>query len=437
MKLSRRGFLKASAALSAASLSSPSFSQGKISNDSDPSFQALVGVFLLGGNDAYNTVVPLGGQAYQDYQNARPSLAIPSESLLPTGLTTDNGVELGLHPAMLALLPHFTEHKNANIVVNSGQLLTPVVGFNPKHTPLPPFLMAHNQQQKLCQLGAANIKSGFGWAGQVADEMQLSAALPPLMSVHGNKIWLQSEDNSPFVIEAKGGMPYVGTNVGSRLNALTEHFDRDYASVFTETYNATAKNHYLNNNKVKALFDATPSFSGFPKSSLGQQLNTVARLIRTRAKLGHRKQIYLVGLGGFDTHNDQVNRHFELLSTLSEAINAFLTHLMAEGLSNNVTTFTMSDFGRRLIANASGTDHGWGGHQFVFNGNIQQDHAIGTWPDFSGEQYLYKKGRVIPEIATDQVNESLLRWFGYTGNTHRLFPNLDNFSPLSLYQSSI
>jgi uncharacterized protein (DUF1501 family) len=379
-------------------------------------------------------VVPLGGQAYQDYQNARPSLAIPSEELLSTGLTTENGVELGLHPAMSALLPHFTEHKAANIVVNSGQLLTPVVGFNPKITPLPPFLMAHNQQQKLCQLGSANIKRNFGWAGQVADEMQLSAALSPLISIHGNKVWLQSEGKAPLVIEPKGGMPYNGTHVSSRLSGLTEHFDRDYASVFTETYNTTTKNHYIENDKVKALFDATPAFSGFPKSSLGQQLNTVSRLIQSRAALGHRKQIYLVGLGGFDTHNDQSNRHFELLSTLSESINAFLTHLMVQGLSNNVTTFTMSDFGRRLTANASGTDHGWAGHQFVFNGNIRQNRAIGIWPDFSGESYLYKNGRVIPEIATDQVNESLLRWFGYNGDTHRLFPNLDNFSPLSLYQ---
>ena len=188
------------------------------------------------------------------------------------------------------------------------------------------------------------------------------------------------------------------------------------------------KKHYFDNERLRNILKGSDAVTQMPKSKFGQQLSLVTQLIHA-----HQKQIYLVGIKGFDTHNNQKSRHQQLLTELSDGFAALHQHLDHQGLVDQVTAFTMSDFGRRLMANESGTDHGWAGHQIVMGGAVTSTTPVGSWPDLSlTSPYLYKRGRIIPEVATDQVNAHLARWFGYKGNMLKLFPSLVNFPNIPL-----
>ncbi|MBY5944146.1 DUF1501 domain-containing protein [Photobacterium rosenbergii] len=428
MKLSRRHFLKGTAALGATSVA-PVMTGLNMAHASQDDYKALVCIFLFGGNDAYNMVIPDGGDAYGEYFAARPDLAISQNDLVKLNIASDNGVKLGLHPAMDSLKTAFSE-ENATVIVNSGQLVEPIIGENNPNSRVPDFLMAHNLQQTMWQSGAENMDDKLGWAGRMVQGMDLSGSLSPLMSLNGEQKWLRNNYVEPLVMTSEGAGDYNGLNNSDRVGAMMRHFDEKYANLFADNYSTTMANRYHENGALDEVLASTGDLDGFPQTGLGNMLHTTAKLIKARntASLQHNRQVFFVGLGGFDTHKDQVGAHAALLGQVSDALAAFYQEMKVQGLADNVTAFTMSDFGRRIMANDSGTDHGWAGHQLVVGGAVKGGKAYGNWPDLMpGSEYDYNNGRLIPEIAADQVNATLANWFGYQGDLEKLFPSLKTF----------
>jgi len=443
MKVSRRNFIKGGLALTAASPLSACAKETDNSSVNDSAVnsrtgpKALVGIFLFGGNDAYNMVIPRSTKAYAQYQAARPDIAIDKKQLINTGLKTANGpfgesVAIGLHPAMAALKPIFSRG-NANVIVNSGQLVQPLIGKDKNNALYPEFLMAHNLQQTMWQSGAVNMLNRQGWAGRMIDDMNITGLYSPLISTNGDKKWLRSDNHEQMQMSPSGPGDYKGIKAQT-FESMTNLWDNSYANLYPDNYGPHMRSRYLENENLKEILSTVDEDKyAYPNSKLGEQLRMVGRLLRSRDQLAQDHQVFMVGIGGFDTHNDQLTNHSALLTQVAEAMAAFQQELDKEGIADQVTTFTMSDFGRRIMANGSGTDHGWAGHQLIMGGAVkgvnQDDFAIGRWPDLSpNSEYDHNKGRLIPEIAADQVNAELAKWFGYPADSiESLFPNLPYF----------
>ncbi|AWK81835.1 TPA: DUF1501 domain-containing protein [Photobacterium damselae] len=428
MKISRRRFLQSAAAVSATSASVlPNIA---LASSSISDYKALVVVFLYGGNDAYNMIVPTSPDAYQSYLSARPALGLTQSEILPLSLHSENQISLGIHSAMSDLLPLF-ESGQASVLLNTGQLLTPATRSTIAAglSPLPEFLMAHNMQQDMWQTGATNYNNSLGWAGRMMDMLASNTSISPLISLNSQRRFNSAKNLSQTVISSQGVGQYSSWHDSVRLDEYFAHFKADYDNVYTQHFANTMKKSVSENTELKNVLDAHPSSIVYPDSKLATQLQMVARMISARQSLGHQRQVFFVGIGGFDTHFNQKPTHHALLQQLAQALALFQQDLEQQGVTQNVTTVTMSDFGRRVMANESGTDHGWAGHQLILGGAIKGQKAYGTWPDLTpGSENDYNNGRMIPTIAADQVHATLCRWFGLSDQQIlELFPNLINF----------
>lgn len=430
MKLSRRNFLKGTAALGATSVVAPSVAALNPVANTDEDYKALVCIFLLGGNDAYNMVIPDDDSAYAEYLSARPKLAIERSAAVPLGIKTDNNVALSLHPAMQSLQDIFAVEKSATVIVNTGQLVEPIIGRDQTSARYPEFLMAHNLQQTMWQSGADEMDIKLGWAGRMVEQMYLPGKLSPMISLGGEKKWLRNNIKEQLVTTSAGAGSYSGLTTADRVDAMMRHFNAQFANLYEDNYSATMASRYHENAQLDEALASVGKLPGFPDTGLGNMLHTTAQMIKARNSeaMGHRRQVFFLGLGGFDTHKDQLNAHAGLLKQVADAMAAFYHEIKQQGLSENVTTFTMSDFGRRIMPNETGTDHGWAGHQIIMGGAVQGGKAYGKWPALKpGSEYDYKNGRLIPEIAADQVNASLAQWFGYDDLPETLFASLSQF----------
>ncbi|WP_019615789.1 DUF1501 domain-containing protein [Psychromonas ossibalaenae] len=430
MKLSRRTFLQMSATLASSTALTALPSTATASNIED-GHKALVCIFLFGGNDAYNMLVPMSEPAYSQYITARPDLGLTQDQILPTGLATDNGVQLGIHHAMASMLPLFTNGQ-ASAFINSGQLIEPATRtqIEQKEVRLPDFLMAHNSQQDMWQSGAENLSHPYGWAGRMMDMLGISSDISPLFSITNEAKLLRNANASQVIINSSGVDDYTAWDQESRVNGYFSHFrTREYTNVYERNYAQRMQESVIENQELKNVLNAYPATGSYPQSDLAEQLSMVSRLIQAKDMMGQKRQVFFVGIGGFDTHKNQQAVHHDLLAQVSDAIAAFNQDINEQGLNDQVTSITMSDFGRRIIANASGTDHGWGGHQIISGGAVNTTSAYGSWPDLTLEsESNYNNGRIIPGIAADQVNASLCSWFGLSNEKIlELFPNLNNF----------
>ncbi|MBW3138206.1 DUF1501 domain-containing protein [Ferrimonas balearica] len=422
--MDRRQLLKAlGAGLGSALL--PRYAMSAIGTD----YRALVGVFLLGGNDAYNMLIPANSEGYSEYLSARTDMALAQSSLLTPGLDS-GGTALGLHPGLTELATLF-ESGQAAAVVNSGTLMAPVSKsqISDNSAQLPEFLFSHNSQQNLAESGTATPQQRHGWGGRMMAALAAgSSDVSPAYSFTGNRKWLRGPLGNNLL--NAGNIP--------KLWALSDTNRREtYQQIEALPRNASMAAE-LRGIMSRALSTSTvlddvlmqfPAQGSYPAGNpLANQLKTVESLIQANAELGQGRQIFLVALGGFDTHADLLNKHDSLMRTLSQAIGAFQGSLNSLGLAQNVTTFTMSDFGRRLTSNGSGTDHGWGGHQLVFGGAVKGG-SYGNWPSLAPDSDdHYSLGRVIPTTATDQVSATLCRWMGMEQSALLdLFPNLSAF----------
>jgi uncharacterized protein (DUF1501 family) len=409
-----------------------------------PDYRALVCVFLFGGNDSYNMVVPRSQAEYDVYARSRQNLAIPRDQLLPITALNPDGAQYGLHPAMPGVQSLFASGQAA-VVANVGPLVQPVTraAYLAGSVALPPQLFSHNDQQDQWQTLKGRNVVKTGWAGRVADALQASAGdgrVPINVSLAGTVAQQVGDRTVPYSIGRTNAPEFTGLTTANavtsgRKAAFESLLDGAGAGIHGRAFASVERRAIATASGVNAALAKAPTLAtAFPASGLGAQLQMVAKLIAVRSDLAVSRQVFFVSAGGFDTHDDQVDDQPVLLGDLSASLKAFQDALVELGVADGVVTFTQSDFGRTLTSNGDGTDHGWGGHQLVIGGRVLGQRIYGTMPRLEiGGADDTSGGRIIPTTSVDQYVATLVRWFGLDETRiDAIAPNLRNFGTRSL-----
>lgn len=435
--LKRRRFLQLAAG--GAGLSMFGFNPAIARAQSAGDFRCLVNVFLLGGNDAFNMVVPRSDAEYNVYASSRQNLAIPQSALIP--LTPDNpdGAQYGMHPDTQGLATLFDAGDLA-VVANIGPLIRPTTKteYLNGSADLPPQLFSHNDQQSQWQSlkGKSNLTTG--WAGRIADIMTPlvdGQILPVNISSAGTVLYQAGASTIPYAITSTGAIEYSAFLDSAQFGAERRAaFEQHLAGAFGNVHGrALAEVHtrsLAKANLVNQALALVPALdTPFPQSPLGAQLQIVARMLAVRDEFEMSRQIFFVATGGFDTHDDQNEDQPGLLSNVSASITAFNAAMHELGLAGDVVLFTQSDFGRTLTSNGDGTDHGWGAHQLVVGGPVSGRRIYGTMPVLAvGGDDDVGGGRIIPTQSADQYAATIARWFGVPDSRlTEIAPHLGNF----------
>jgi uncharacterized protein (DUF1501 family) len=453
---SRRKFLNISCrslgTLGAASLMSRFSEVNALAQSSCPTdYKALVCIFLFGGNDGNNTVVPIStpsnpANSYSNYAQVRGGLALPASSLNVIG--NSKGDQYGLHPSLTELASLYNS-KTVAVMVNVGTLVTPLTQaqYKNQQAAIPSNLFSHLDQQTEWQTSLAQGSGATGWGGRVADAMQgcNTSGFPTIVSLGGNNLFNTGAQTNPATVTAGQVLGLQGFSTSAantaRLSALQSLLTFDNGVSLVQASNAIASSG-LNQATIlsQALAGGKALTTVFPNTSLGSQLSQVAKIINVRGQLGMRRQIFFAYLGGFDTHDLELNDQGTGLAQVSQAMKAFYDATVEMGTADQVVTFTESDFGRTLQPSGGatlGTDHAWGSHHFVMGGAVKGGDIYGTFPtlQLSGPDDANNRGVWIPTTSLDQYGGSLATWFGVdSSKLGSVFPNLANFkSPLPAF----
>lgn len=487
MKGSRRDFLKktGSCALGMTALATQMHHLGTMSamaqrvmdsqqNSPDAGYKALVLLFWSGGNDGNNMVIPNHSDQtisnYASYSAARGTqgLAIPQASLLPIAVPQIGGLTYGLHPNLGPLVQNGTTIVNNGIydlynqgklgvVTNVGNLVRPLTKAQYQSSAFqkPYQLFSHSDQVTQAQTGVSNTQAFTGWGGRVSDKMTLannpSGLIPMITSISGSQLFTAGQTTLPLAINdsatplANVLNPAGFTNSGgaARLTAFNALRSQDLSSNYVSAASHVTD---LAMQANAALASAQDVSTLFPNTGIGRQFKQVARLIKDRTDLSVSRQIFYVQIGGFDTHTVELTSHQNLYTQFSQAMRSFYDELSIQGVQNDVTTFTLSDFGRTFNPAGSGasvgTDHAWGNHMFVMGGSVIGGDFYGSRrPDGSGTYFptltlggsddtdtTNPRGRWIPTTSVDQYASQLARWYGLDpADQAAVFPNLSNF----------
>lgn len=438
-------------------------------------YKALVCVFLYGGNDGFNMVVPTDAAHYAQYQSLRPTIALAQSALLPLNVPASgagspgDGGSYGLHPSMTDLQALFNQAGSpVAIVANVGTLVRPTTktAYQNGTVALPPQLFSHADQQAYWQSSPPSNAPITGWGGRLCDLLAgvNPSTLPMLSSLTGEDAFLRGETSSSYIMNAGSAATVEDPDSwDSDPNNLRAAFDAlrasgTQANALERTY-ANQLNHSIDTAaQINAAIGASgmPNFESFfggasiSGDDLDRQLCTVAKLIwaannNVAGYTGQRRQVFFVSTGGFDTHDRQLSTQVEVLGLVSKSLAGFHRALASAGLASKATAFTASDFGRTLSCNDDGTDHGWGSHHLVVGGAVAGgrfygDNLAGTGtaampslaPSASNPNDA-DYGQIIPTTSVDQYAATLAAWFGLSASDIALiFPNLANFSARNL-----
>jgi uncharacterized protein (DUF1501 family) len=407
-------------------------------------------VFLQGGNDGFNTIVPYDPSTYATYSTTRPALAInqpavaaqalSSQALqpgLPGGPPSD-GASYGLHPSMPEMRGLFNVQRAA-IIANVGPLLGPITQaqLQAGTHPAPPQLFSHEDQANFWQTSRSDDATANGWGGRIADLLYAGnpdQRLPMTMSLSGQSLFQRGALIDQYVMNPNGAdsIDYLGAyqnELGTQsFNGLNA--DGVQAHMFERAYARATRRSIATYELLRSVLAAPPTWNTpFPDNSLGLQLRQVANLINVRgvSGLNMRRQIFFVGVGGFDTHDTQLVSQAANLAAVSQAMHAFYQATVQLGISTEVTAFTASDFGRTLSTNGDGTDHGWGGHHFVVGGAVRGGRFFGQMPSLLQVNNPNDAGygQIIPTTGVDPYSATLASWFGVgASEIDTIFPNL-------------
>ena len=402
-------------------------------------YQALVCVYLAGGNDGHNTVIPIQtgiqGANYSTYAAGRSFMALPQAGLK----VINNGSDVyALHSKMPEIQALYNAG-SAAVVANVGMLVKPT-DRNSYNAPgnsavLPSALFSHSDQSGQWQTANATGLASTGWGGGLADYMaslNQGAAFPAATSTSGASLFCTGQSTFPASVPP-GGTPILTTSqyATSGLQQLLT-FDNGMQLVQAANGNTKRGVNYatLLTNALASVTINTPFPMGTPDTpnQLSPQLLTVAKMIKAQATLGLSRQIFFCQLGGFDTHGAQLAVQDSLLQQLSQAVGAFQTAMQQElAMDKQVTLFTASEFGRTLTPNSNtGTDHAWGNHHFVVGGAVQGGKFYGQFPTLSLGSLVdaNQRGTLIPTTSVDQYAATMAKWFGVpAAQLGRLFPN--------------
>jgi uncharacterized protein (DUF1501 family) len=432
-------------------------------------YKALVCIFLNGGNDGNNTVVPVDATRFAEYNNARSSagLALPAPGLagglLPVNPT--GGGEYGLHPSMPELKALF-DNRQLAVVSNVGPLVEPLTRDTYRNGSgrRPSQLFSHSDQIAQWQTSVSNDTSATGWGGRTADRaatLNGGASFPQVVSIAGTSLFATgtsaralgiSDARTPLASvlplnnpPGASGYTTAQTNArraafdalrGADLGATLVKASRDVTEQAIQTGLALSTNPTINTRFPPSINNTTNL------TTLGAQLLQVAKIIALRDTLGIKRQIFFCQLGGFDTHSGQgtsAGAQANLLMQVSQAMKAFYDATVELGVQNNVTTFTLSDFGRTLqpagTGGAVGSDHGWGNHQFIMGGAVRGGDFYGRYPTLAlgGPDDTDTRGRWIPTTSVEQYAATLASWYGLSASDIPLvFPLIGRFPSANL-----
>lgn len=482
---SRRAFVKQLAATIAAGGASAFLPQLGLIGDAlaatgrapaSAPYRAIVCVYLAGGNDAFNLLVPTDSR-YANYLSARsglynastnpqglafPRLGDPYDPvnnlppLVPLTLASGAGT-YGLNPYCPELAAHFNAQRLA-LVANIGTLVMPITKtqYGNNSVPKPPQLFSHNDQENLWHLARTDPSFKLGWGGQSCELVKnlnsTATALAPCISLNGANKFEIGPSIVPYQMTSSGATQLTGyTGSGQyapqRLAKLEELLALSYAKPLTDEYKSIlSRSIDLSSLLTTELANNGVITTTFPGTNLGSELAMVARMIKVSRgpAIGHARQVYYVRIGSFDTHTAQISAPNAplggqglLLQQVSQALDAFYNALVEIGAQDDVMTFTMSEFSRTLSSNGNGTDHAWGGIQMVLGntnanggtGRLAGGRVYGAYPDLvlDGTE-SFARGQFIPSTAVEQMTATLAGWLGVQSTDYSsIFPNLMNF----------
>ena len=417
-------------------------------------YKALICIFLFGGNDANNLIIPTDSRYANNYVPARGVLAIPQVGqtggliqLVPPA--PNPAVPYGIHPGCTELATLFNTGQ-MSVVCNVGTLLAPVTRtqYLARSVALPPQLFSHNDQQVEWQTAVEDQPAKTGWGGRTADLLYSANTLNNVsmnISLAGNNVLETGNVINEYNVSTNGAISLniSGSNPGpAQLQALKDLIAMNhtnlYESAFSTSMNTAITDAQLLNAAIAPTASASYWTTAFPTSGLGNQLRMIARLIQAAPTLGHNRQIFFASIGGFDLHSGEGNQtgaHANLLSDLSKSMNALYKATVQLGVDQSVVQYTASDFCRTFPVNTGmGSDHGWGNHQIVVGGPVKGGALYGTYPNLTvnGPDDT-STGRWIPTTSVEQYGATLASWFGVSaGNLTTVFPYLGRFSPQTL-----
>jgi uncharacterized protein (DUF1501 family) len=471
---SRRAFLRRSAQLAATGVALPTAlnlaAMGEAAAMANPTdYKALVCVFLYGGNDYANTVVPYDNANYDLYSTIRGGgagrtaggIALAQSALTPTlltpaaGFALPNNAQYALNPAMTGLAGLFNTGKAA-VQMNVGPLVVPLTraqynSSDRRKYPLPPKLFSHNDQQSIWQSSSPE-GSTIGWGGNMGD-LALSfntQSLFTCVSVTGNTVFLAGDQALSYQIGTGGTVKINSVNssvYGSSAvkSAMSQLVQQASSHVLENEYSKVTARAMSSESAMSAALAANPAngtaYTSFPaNNNLADQLKMVARIIASRNTLGTKRQVFFVSIGGSDLHDFLITKQPGVLKSVSDAMTAFYQATVSLGVDKQVTAFTASDFGRTLASNGDGSDHGWGSHHFMVGGAVKGQKFYGSAPPISvgntaapEDQFHVGQGRLLPTTSVDQYAATLAKWFGVQGTDAAgtelagVLPNVKNF----------
>jgi uncharacterized protein (DUF1501 family) len=444
----RRDFLKHSGAIGAgAALAQLGALTARAQTAGD--YKALVCIFLYGGNDGNNTIVPIDTTGYANYAAARGAIALPQSALLP--LVDPSGTaSFGMHSSLGAAdgLQAMWNAKNLAFVTNVGTLVAPLTKaqYQSASGVKPQSLFSHIDQQLQWQASLSNAPSNTGWGGRLADQLatlNTGASIPTSISTAGNNLFVTGNATRALSIPTSGTFGLSGysgaTGATARLSALKALLgvDRgtDLLDAAQDIMTGALQSSAVLGPILKSNSTTVSGYFSALTSNISQQLHAVAKVIEARGALGMSRQVFLVNLGSFDTHVGELGQQSGLFADLGVAVKAFHDSMTAIGTGSSVTSFSLSDFSRTFQCNTGeGTDHAWGSNHFVAGGAVKGGQFYGTWPTLAiGGPDDVGQGRWIPTTAVDQYAATLASWFGASGSTlASVLPNLAAFSPATL-----
>jgi uncharacterized protein (DUF1501 family) len=468
-ELHRRAFLKRSAQMGAMGAAAPFALNMSLINDAAAftgtgPYQALVCLFLLGGNDHDDTLIPYDDMNYNLYSairgggagQAAGGIARAKADLASTVLnpvvpqTLTNNIQYALHPAMTRMKTRWDEGRMATLL-NVGTLIRPTTlteyrSSDRARYPLPFGLFSHNDQQSVWQSSAPEGATS-GWGGRLAD-IALSSNTNTIftaISAAGNSVFLTGQSALAYQVSGSGAIRLRSGNTRVAGSTTAYNMMREImmqpdpsAHIFEGEYNRVTKRSIDSEGVYSAGVNAATLNTSFTQnnatSGIAAQLRIVARSIAARQALGVNRQVFFVTMGGYDHHDDLIPGHNTLLAQLDFAMDAFYQATVELGIADKVTLFTASDFGRTTSSNGDGSDHGWGGHHFILGGGVRGGRHYGVAPEISTTgQNQVGQGRLLPTTSVDQYGATLSSWLGASsGEMSTLFPNIGNFSGTNL-----